>query len=53
LKQDAQNLKDKWYNKLEISNYMRDHVIVPFAEGNSLDVKTAFMLLDEFFSLRS
>ena len=32
---------------------MRDHVIVPFAEGNSLDVKIAFYLLDEYFSLKS
>ena len=29
---------------------MRDHVLVPFAEGLSLDVKTAFFVLDEYFS---
>jgi hypothetical protein len=51
LSHDAESFKEKWFGKEEISNYMRDHVLLPFAEGVSLDIKVAFHILNEYFKL--
>ena len=51
MKQDELDAKLKFANKHEISNYMRVYVILPFAESHSLDLKVAFSLLDEYFSI--
>ena len=49
----AREMKEKIAGKIDISDYMRENLIVPFAESLSIECKFAVQILDEYFSRNS
>ena len=46
-------LKDKLAGKVELTNCMRENLVLPFAEALSLDCKCAFQVINDYFCRHS
>ena len=50
LRQEVSDMKQKWLGKDEISDNMKQDVVLPFAEQLSLSAAASFEILDTYFT---